>query len=153
MSASSSRDPAVATCLHFLRVSANVLAASDACLGRIGLSQSRFGILFLLARADAGQLRPSELAAGIGVPRATMTGLLDGLEREGLIKRVPARDDRRAIAIHLSPKGRAFVSREVPAHCDRLSGMMAALDEAERRALDRILGKLESAVTRMEQAG
>lgn len=139
-------DPRVATCLRFLRVAGDVLTASDTCLSRVGLSQSRFGVLFQLARAAAEGLTPSELAERVGVPRATMTGLLDSLQAEGLVQRIPSARDRRSLSVQLTPRGQEFVEREVPSHCGRMSEMMSALDEAERALLDRVLDKLEAAV-------
>ncbi|MFZ5623535.1 MAG: MarR family winged helix-turn-helix transcriptional regulator [Gemmatimonadota bacterium] len=140
----------MATCFRFLRVAGDVLAMSDACLSQVGLSHNRFTILFLLCRADDAGLTPSELADRLGVPRATMTGLLDGLERDGLIQRVRTASDRRSVMIRLTSRGRAFVDRDVPVHCERMSALMNVLDESERKALDAILTKLEAAVGEMK---
>ena len=62
----------------------------------------------LLARLDeAGRLRATELAAFIGVGKATMSRQLRALEHLGLIAREPDPADGRAWLVHLTDEGRA----------------------------------------------
>lgn len=132
-----------------MHLCAEIVAAGDVCLSETGLSHTRFTILYHLAQTPTG-LHPKELAKRLVVPKATMTGLLDGLEKDGHIVRHPDPADRRALRILLSPSGEEFVRKAVPVHCNRLSRMMAALSDAERDALATMLGKLEQAVKSLE---
>ena len=70
------------------------------------LSEGRFILLLLNAASDG--LAPNELAERAGVSRATVTGLLDGLEREAMIERHINEDDRRALCIRLTRKGKRW---------------------------------------------
>ena len=47
----------------------------------------------------------SDLAVAVGVKPTTLTGVLDRLQRRGLITRTPNADDRRAVAIALTEPG------------------------------------------------
>jgi DNA-binding MarR family transcriptional regulator len=67
----------------------------------------------------------SELAAAVGARPTTLTGVLDRLERRGLVARTARPGDRRSLNVGLTPEG-ARIAAEV-------TGVMAAL---ERRALD-----------------
>src|SRR3990167_8470587 len=78
---------AVAAFLHLLRVATDLSGALDSCLSQHGLLQGRWWVLILLMREDDRTSAPSTLAEKAGVSRATMTGLLDGLERDGLVER------------------------------------------------------------------
>ncbi|SFP75488.1 DNA-binding transcriptional regulator, MarR family [Amycolatopsis arida] len=90
--------------------------------GHLGLKDVDLDCLELLARH--GPLGPTALARRAGVHPATLTGILDRLERHGWVvrERTPGAADRRAIAV-----------RAVPGRTTELfrlySGMSAALDE------------------------
>lgn len=142
-------NPQSALCLRLMRVCGELSAAGDACLSGTGLNQTRFAILYHLAQSPEG-LNPKEIAARLAVPRATMTGLLDGLEKEGHIERGPDPADRRALRVKLTASGTKFVKATVPGHCRRLSQVMEALSQTERELLGSVLDKIEAAVAEME---
>lgn len=110
-----------------------------------GVSQGRFTVLMLLYDKSCGRthvLTPAQLADQAGVTRATMTGLIDTLERAGMVTRKPDPADRRMLSVELTSAGLAFLERILPEHFRRISRLMAALSEAERRTLVRLLGKI-----------
>lgn len=130
---------AIATFLHLLRVATDLSAALDECLSRHGLLQGRWWILILLMRESTLTSTPSLLADKAGVSRATMTGLLDGLEREGLVARVFDPQDRRSVSIRLTDSGQAKLDVVMPDYYRRLHDCMAGLDEAGRAQLQQAL--------------
>ena len=71
-----------------------------------------------------------------------MTGLLDGLEKQGYLSRSPHREDRRRITIELSSAGRKFVKAMLPDHYKRLAAAMSSLTPHERKTILRILPRL-----------
>jgi DNA-binding MarR family transcriptional regulator len=79
--------------------------AQDRWLDRHGLSEGRMGVLWMLNRSGASSL--SDLAAALDVSPRNITGLVDHLERDALVVRVPDPEDRRAIRASLSPLGKA----------------------------------------------
>jgi DNA-binding MarR family transcriptional regulator len=94
----------VETCLTFLDATTEVYAAFDAQFERFGLSAGKFTILMQLYTAKQG-LPPSEFANRANVTRATITGLLDRLERKGLVERQNHPSDRRMLTVHLTDQG------------------------------------------------
>jgi len=56
---------------------------------------------------------PARLGETVGVTPAAMTGILDTLQRRGLVKRVPDAQDRRRIDVTLTAEGRKLVRRMV----------------------------------------
>lgn len=65
-------------------------------------------LLFLLAD---GEKDCTEIATALGLSKAGVTGLADGLAARGLVVRVPSQTDRRKIFIHLTPEGRAVIAQ------------------------------------------
>ncbi len=131
--------------LHLLRTGDEAFRVVDAHFHSHGLSQGRFTVLMLLADKAGGQshaFTPAQLAEMAGVTRATMTGLVDTLERDGMVTRKPDPADRRMLLVELTPGGHEFLARIMPEHFRRISVLMAALTEAERRTLVRLLGKV-----------
>ena len=136
-------DPAaVVSYLVLLRVASDVLAAIEAYLARHDMSQGRFTVLCLLNRNPDQPMSPSDLAARSGVTRATMTGLLDGLERENLVRRDPDRNDRRMLMVELTPSGRRMLDEIFPDYYRRIAKLMGHLSEAEKKHLIELLNKI-----------
>ncbi|WP_299983212.1 MarR family winged helix-turn-helix transcriptional regulator [Desulfobacula sp.] len=59
----------------------------------------------LLSLWDKDGLKANELGKRAGLEPSTMTGLLDRMERDGLVRRAPDPNDRRANRIHLTQGG------------------------------------------------
>jgi len=68
------------------------------------LSEGRLGVLFRLFRC--GDLPLGELADDLAMTPRNITGLVDHLERDGLVERVPDADDRRSVRARLTSAGR-----------------------------------------------
>lgn len=98
-------------------------------------------LLFLLDVAPDG-LAPNALAEQAGVTRATVTGLLDGLEREGLIERHANAEDRRALCIRLTSKGKQLASTVIDQHGRWIAGLFGNLSAHERKQLAALLEKV-----------
>ncbi|HSH71896.1 MAG TPA: MarR family transcriptional regulator [Methylophilaceae bacterium] len=131
---------AISTFLYLLRVATDLSASLDECLSRHGLLQGRWWVLILLMREDTQTSTPSELSEKAGVARATMTGLLDGLARDGLVTRIFDPNDRRRVSIQLTAMGQDKLDAVMPDYYSRLSDCMAGVDEAARTQLQQILG-------------
>lgn len=140
-------DPSAAeACLTLLRTASDVMLALDAHFTRHDISQGRFGILMTLARTGDGHRTPAELAERLSCTRATVTGLLDGLERDGLVERRPSTDDRRRIDVTITKMGRVFLETMLPDHFRRVAALMSALSEKERRSLITLLAKVDEGI-------
>jgi DNA-binding MarR family transcriptional regulator len=151
-------DPsAVEAFLHLLRTGDEVFGVTDRSLADRNISHGRFGVMMLLWRtaqpqaaklmgADpciAGPRTPAELADAAGVTRATMTGLVDTLERDGFVKREPDLSDRRMMSVRLTPAGERFLDEYLPGHFKAIAALMSPLTETERKTLVRLLGKVQ----------
>lgn len=107
------------------------------------LSEGRFSVLMRLLGEPGQMLSPSQLAQSLGVTRATMTRLLESLERSGLVERRLDVDDRRMWLITLTPSARSHLEEMLPSHFQRIKQVMDVFSEAERDQLIALLLKLE----------
>ena len=95
--------------LHLLRTGDEAFRVADAYFQARGVSQGRFTVLMLLYDKTCGQTHtftPAQLAEQAGVTRATMNGLIDTLERDGMVTRKPDPSDRRGGLVRLTAEGR-----------------------------------------------
>lgn len=131
--------------LHLLRAGDEVHRQREAYLQTHGISSGRLTVLMLLL--DKGKnipepRTPAELADMSGVSRATMTGLIDTLERDGLVTRKPDAIDRRMMSVHLTSRGHEALQRILPGYFRGTSALMQTLSESERKTLVSLLNKI-----------
>ena len=128
--------------LHLLQAGDAAFRAVDSHLAEHRISEGRFMVLMLLLNKSANcpQPRtPAELAELSHVTRATMTGLIDTLERDGLVTREPDPSDRRMMAVNLTEKGRTLLQQILPGHFKRMAWLMSPLSESERKTFVSLL--------------
>ena len=135
---------AVEAFLNLLRVASDVLDATEEYFAEHGTSQGRFTVLCLLNRNPETPLCPADLADRAGVTRATMTGLLQGLEAEGLLKRTSSSDDKRMFFVELTPKGRRYLDNILPDWFRRVGELMDGVTDKERVTMLKSLEKVRA---------
>ena len=138
-------------CAQTLTLAAMIDRRRAAALAPQGLSEGRFILLFLLEGHRNG-LPPHTLADLAGVARATITGLVDGMVRDGLVERNANPEDRRSNLVVLTRKGRAVGKKVFPGQAEVLANALATLSVADRRQLSKLLGKVSSALAEPEAA-
>ena len=143
---------ALKTCAVLLRTGSDLLTAFEKILANHGLSQGRFLTMIVMNRTPDEEVNPSTLAEKVGVKRATMTGLLDGLERDGLIERLAHRQDRRKIGVRLTVKGRQVLDEMLPDYYRSIAKLMVNLTEKERLDLMSLLGKVNRGLSSLFKA-
>ena len=108
-----------------------------------GMALERYGILLMLAQAEDGAMRPSDLAEALPITRSGTTRLVDRLEQDGLVERRSYESDRRGNLILLTRKGREIFREAGRVHLrgiDEHIGSRLTKDEMDE--LRRLLAKL-----------
>jgi len=85
----------------------------------------------------------ADLASALGVTPRNVTTLVDGLEREGFVRRQPHPTDRRATVIELTDSAHGAVDRSME-HQAAIRHLFETLAPADRATLIRLIGDLES---------
>lgn len=142
---------ACAVVLDLLRTGDEVFRVVDDHFAAHGLSEGRFTVLMLLNRnrlmQGGGALKgttPAELADFAGVTRATITGLVDTLEKDGLVIRKPDAQDRRMMNVEMTEKGITLLESMVPEHFRRVASIIGQLTAEERGVLQGLLAKIRT---------
>ena len=104
------------------------------------LESAAYGLLVRLG--ECGRQRATELAAYIGVGKATMSRQLRALEYLGLVAREPDPADGRAWLVHLTEEGHRRVAKVREARRARYVSQLAHWDRREVAELARLLQQL-----------
>ncbi len=126
---------AISDFVNLLRAASDISDALDKLLGQHHLLQGRWWVLVLLMRQEDRTSSPSDLAEKAGVTKATMTGFIDGLEREGLVLRLMDTVDRRKFLIRLTPAGQQKLDKVMPDYYRKVQALMSNLSIPERDAM------------------
>lgn len=125
------------------RASHSVSSSFHESLKDWDLSVPEWRVLACLVETDG--LAVGQLAEMVMMKQPSMTKVLDRMEADGLVRRLGAREDRRRVLIHITPKGRARVKPALAAARAHQRERLAPFDEAERalilRALNLLIGE------------
>jgi len=128
--------PDVALC----RASALIARAADEHAAAQGLGVGQHLVLKMLTAV--GPCSQQALSEELRIDRSVMVGVVDGLERSGLVRRERNPKDRRAYAVSITDAGRAALARIEATIPEFLARAFANLTVAEREQLSALLGKL-----------
>jgi MarR family transcriptional regulator for hemolysin len=130
--------------LRLARTARAVSQAFERAMAEAGGSASAWQVLLLVRSGQWGT--QSRMAEAMGVTGATLTHHLNGLERQGLVRRWREASNRRVQLVELTPEGEALFDRlrEVAVAHDRR--LRAGFGEAELIELARLLDRLEENV-------
>jgi DNA-binding MarR family transcriptional regulator len=125
------------------RVARNLREIKRQTVNQVELTPPQYQILRLLWDEDRQPFK--DLAAANGCTRPTMTGIVDTLEKNGLVTRQPNPDDRRSLLVTLSEKGRDLEGSAPD--LDRIyAGCCMGLSAEEFQQLGTLLEKLEQSL-------
>ena len=113
---------------------------------KLDLSHTDIFTLFVMNKRTTS--RVTELAAIIGVPSSTLTGILDRLVAQGYLERDPDPEDRRSLLLTATPKLKSFIRGLMAPMEDRLKEVFRAMPESR---LERLVGDLQFILERLEQ--
>src|SRR5689334_6091566 len=106
----------------------------------VDLTMPQFRALVMIRRW--GRQTGRELARRLGVTPGTLVPLIDRLEEQGYLRRVPSLDDRRVTWLELTPKAERLFQRLWGMGAARVAGAVARLLPGERADLRRLLKRV-----------
>lgn len=121
-------------------------SAFDRCLKPLNVTRSQWWVLAYLSRQDG--MTQSQLAEELDLGKVAVGGLIDRLEKSGLVRREPDATDRRVNRVFLEPKSKQLIARmRKVSHQmntqilnglsdDRLEKTAVTLDAMKRNLLD-----------------
>lgn len=105
-----------------------------------GLSPAQMHAIEIVGHAVS--LRMKELAGKMGVTTGTLTVMVDRLEEQGLLQRIPHEKDRRSWLVELTDKGRMHFHQHHQYHLRLTEEITAALSAEEQEIFSVLLAKI-----------
>jgi len=135
--------------LQLLRTADTLWNASRAFFDQWNLSPSQFNVLSLL-RSQPGGLSQTELSRELIMHRSNATGLVDRLEKRGLVQRQEVTGDRRAYRVVLTLAGTDLLQSILPKYYQRADEVWGDLGQAQVR---RLVAELRTVAENAERIG
>ncbi len=126
--------------IKMMRASESINNRLNRHLAENDLTLSQFGTLEALFHL--GPLNQRSIGEKLLKSGGNITMVIDNLEKSGLVNRKPDPSDRRAVLIHLTKKGREFISTFFPEHLSKIMDEFSVLSKKEKIELARICKKL-----------
>jgi DNA-binding MarR family transcriptional regulator len=111
--------------------------ALDVALAEYDITHAQGSIVLMLSSGKYATA--ADLARELYIDSASMTRMIDRLEKRGLIVRLPRGDDRRVINLRLSPDGQALAEKLPPVYVDVLNRSFAGFSSEELDVLKSLL--------------
>ena len=105
-------------------------------------SFARFQILMALWVSKGREIPHSDIVSAMGVTRATVSGLMAALERDGLVKSRSDEKDRRKLIARLTAKGETTVRKAFETSLNRFRAVFASLSAAELTQFTALLHRI-----------
>jgi MarR family transcriptional regulator, 2-MHQ and catechol-resistance regulon repressor len=105
------------------------------------LTSPQFGVLEILYKTGPVPLK--RLSEEMMVTGANITCVMDNLEKEGFVKRVFSKEDRRVILADLTTSGKAKIGSIMPKYSDNIASLTSVLSDHEQKELAKLLSKFE----------
>lgn len=123
--------------IFFLKVCSELSAEMQLRMVDFKLSMGKVLALLVLCTRDNEHFMPSEIANLIGVARGTMTGLIDGLERDKFVIRSAHDSDQRKVFVSITENGKKVLKEILPFYYSLLSQL---LEEFSKEDTDNLVG-------------
>jgi DNA-binding MarR family transcriptional regulator len=111
------------------------------------LTLPQFDVLVQLARREAG-MTPGELTRELLVTAGNVTGIVERLAGVGLVERRPVPEDRRAVRVRLTTRGRRLMQRAIPRHRRDVGALLERVATQDLASLRDLLGTVSRALER-----
>ncbi len=136
----------------FLHTFGMLKRSMDPFFSQFGISGSQWGVLRTLQRAKEEGLqglRLKDLGDRLLIQPPSVTGVVDRLERMGLVARTADADDLRAKKVDLTPGGVDMIERVQQDHIARVRSIMGGLSAAEQAQLQGLLERMSEHLEQM----
>ncbi len=131
----------MAAVTSIMRAQQILLARLNELVAPLGLTFPRYEALMLLSFTRNGALPLGKVGERLQVHRTSVTNIIDKLEADGLVRRVPHAADRRATLAEITDAGRAAAAAATEALHGAVFGI-GALDDDDLETVTAILGAL-----------
>jgi DNA-binding MarR family transcriptional regulator len=146
-------EPTAAQTFFIVRATAQRMNdVSLSWLEPLGLTPLSFNVLSFLRAAHDGAMSLSAISRSLHTRPATITSLIDSLERDGWVTRAAHPRDRRTTLATLTPQGAAIVERASREQHRRIASVLSDVEPAERQQLVALMLRVNEGLMREKSA-
>lgn len=141
--AAASATPALTTIRELVRAYQAFSSYSEAFVRQYDLTPAQFDVIATLGNTlgmSMGDIGDKTL-----ITKGTLTGVVDRLEKKGLVTREVPPENRRSVIVKLTPSGTQLFEQAFPAHIHDIQQHLEALDVSEMELLRVLLSRLGKA--------
>jgi MarR family transcriptional regulator, 2-MHQ and catechol-resistance regulon repressor len=146
MTARKHGNSAIHTWLVLLKAHRTMARHATRSIEALNVCLSDFAMLEALLHKGPQTVR--ELSRRTELTSGSMTPAIDRLEARRLVTRADHATDRRAWVIHLTPEGKALITKVFAGHAEAMERAMRGLSKAERATLTDLLKRLGTTAER-----
>jgi MarR family transcriptional regulator for hemolysin len=134
-------DPTMTT-LALLRQTWTVVSkVSESKLAKVGLTPEKLAVMWA-CRDYPGTLTPAEISRLLSREAQSIAGLLNRMEKDGLVKRIPKRKGHPFTQVKLTAKGEELCDPGIQAYKEVIQGLSSELSAEEREQFHNTLYRL-----------
>lgn len=140
-------DPTARLFRVLLRTLNHLRQAAEPFFSKYGISGPQWGVLRTLQRAHANgdaSLRLNDLGKRLLIRPPSVTGVVDRLERMGLVRRTASETDLRVRELSLTVEGRKLVARVLTRHSSHVHSLFESLTLQEQQHMLSLLNRLDA---------
>ncbi len=126
------QEPCLAVLRELVRAYQAFSAFDDVHIRKLGLTCPQFDVIATLGNTPG--LTMGQIAEKTLVTKGTLTGIVDRLEKKGLVQRVVPPENRRCFVIVLTGAGEQVFNESFPAHVQTLKQQFSAMSGADMAA-------------------
>jgi DNA-binding MarR family transcriptional regulator len=127
-----------------------VLESMSSSAAKEGLTLQQVAVLRVIERR--GPVPMNELSEELRVSPPNITGVVDRMEKKGLVRREGSPEDRRKKQIHMTERGDALFRRVRKGYSESLQASLDALTHEEQEILAKLMRKFAREVAAREDA-
>lgn len=131
-------------CINYLLTVAQheVYQRFNSQLSAFGITPGQYGVLNVLWQSETGIVAPKDISYALRLETSTVSGVLDRMQKQGLVHRTLDENDRRSIRVELTEAGWALRDEVLNAIEELNKEILASFTQEEWVALQSSLKKL-----------
>jgi len=137
--------------LNVLYTATMLYKASYVYFRQYGITDAQFNVLIQLRYEKQQELSQADLGRRLVVNKADMTGIIDRLEKAGLVMREDHPKDRRVNIIKITRKGRDIVNKLEPGYFTAVKKAMSSMSKNDMKTIIKGMEKIRENVRQEEQ--
>jgi MarR family 2-MHQ and catechol resistance regulon transcriptional repressor len=136
------QEPSLATVRALARAYQAFSSYSETFVRQYDLTSAQFDVIATLGNTQG--LSMGDIGDKTLITKGTLTGVVDRLEKKGLVRREIPPENRRSVVVHLTAAGVVLFEQVFPAHIADIKHHLETLDASELELLRVLLNRIQT---------